>query len=473
MLGSLMERDIRTNRDNHFDGMTVRARIIDLGDRTIAISNITTVGIAKKSFPYLILLSFLLGIFCVASAAIDISLRDGGPGVRFGFGVLLIIPLAYFMLTRKIYLIITTNDAGRVVFTNRNINLLRHIKHLLDEKINNDNFEMSFFANFAEGSIQKLSMDQHFAGPVNGEAIATHTPGHTPGAMLGNPTPPGAHFGSSPGVHNPMADHMQAAVPNGMPAHDRTGQDRPAQDRPAHEPISQNNSIADGLAKKSWYDKMIDLPLSKSSDWLSKMSSQIVGSAGEPVEPGSGPFANRDNLSGNGHSFSNNGQGFSGANERMNGIKPENGTMNGAFNGTGNDSGGLGPNGFTPDPSPIFGQDSLNGHMGSADFSGMGNDGSAIYTPEAQFDDNNTMASGQIITDYSQHIPKIETIRQELSDPQVTQKLDEMILLMKGGTALDQDKQKLRGYALDLSSYVQAYPPIAKIFSDILRVVGV
>jgi hypothetical protein len=44
---------------------------------------------------------------------------------------------------------------------------------------------------------------------------------------------------------------------------------------------------------------------------------------------------------------------------------------------------------------------------------------------------------------------------------------------MKAGTPQPQDKHRLKDYAVELATYVQAYPPITKIFNDIAQAVGV
>jgi len=86
---------------------------------------------------------------------------------------------------------------------------------------------------------------------------------------------------------------------------------------------------------------------------------------------------------------------------------------------------------------------------------------------------NKGLDNNQTLTDYSLHIPRVETVRDGLNDPALKAKLDEMLQLMKDGTAKQQEKQKLKQYALDMAAFVQAYPPISRIFNDLIRVIGI
>ena len=68
-----MKKDIRSHRDNHFEGMTVRKRVINLGDRSLPISNIASINVVESTPNLLFFVLAVLGAFVVLSTTSDFA----------------------------------------------------------------------------------------------------------------------------------------------------------------------------------------------------------------------------------------------------------------------------------------------------------------------------------------------------------------------------------------------------------------
>ncbi|GJM01693.1 MAG: hypothetical protein DHS20C08_01940 [Rhodomicrobium sp.] len=413
--------------------LSVRHRILEASDRSIAIANISSISLSR--FPLWPLLVFLLlpGVLTFLSALFTMfgfmafsgfnSNQIGGmvlaslPTLLFAGGL---IGLFFFLKKRrKSYLVITSNDGSTTVFSSGDLSFLQGVKDAIDDKINNDKIDTTFYANFAEGAVQNLSVGQFEAETVNADTVLANSPGsmvanHSPGAQLGN------------------GHTMQDAVFT-------------TDYRPAAERVDENG-------EKPWYEKMLDVPLEKTSDFLAGLKGDGPGPA-EPSEI-STPRGRATE-----------GPGFTPS-------PPERGAFGAPFPPDHRVQADHGEPNMKPEnvrktshhmpPSGEYG--GMNGHMNGPL--------TAQHSPGAQLGQFNQMNGAMIITDYSQHIPNVERIRQELTDPKVTEKLDEMLALMKAGTPQPEDKRRLRDYAMELATIVQAYPPITKIFNDIIHVIG-
>ncbi len=412
-----MNKDIRSNRDNHFDGMTVKKRVIDLGDRSISISNIASISIAETSPSILLIVLAIIGTLIMLSSGMDLGSAfrpDQTKAFRAVVGLLFLAPIIFFLITKKVYLIIASNDGSKAVFTTKDINFLRHVKTALDEKINSDNLGATFEANFAEGSIQQMNIDQVTSENIIADAVVSNSPGsfvaaHSPGAQLGD--------------GNVMKDSTYQTTRQG------------AENAAFHSTNSLTHEALHDPAQQGQKDL-----LNKSLDWLTQKATGYK----TPYAP-----AQETQDAGPTHTFVP-------QSDLPPGQQPQRDQTSFEQNGSIGQA-------FTDISNPQLETSAIHGDGGAV----------AYHSPGAQIGDFNTQENTQTFTDYSLHIPRVETVRDGLNDPALKAKLDEMLQLMKDGTTQDQDKQKLKQYALDMASFVQAYPPITRIFNDLIRVIGV
>lgn len=411
----------------------MQQRVLRTKDRSLALANISSVEISRFPLTPLVVLLLLPGavmLFSVLGTFFSIyALMGNNSGAMGSFMVgavitllisaLLIFLFFFFKKRRSYYLLISSNDGSVTFFRNRDYVFLTEVKTAIDDKINNDRIEQTFYANFAEGAVQSLNVESFETDSLMAETVVANSPGsqianHSPGAQVG--------------TGNEMKDNNIFTTDY----------------RPAAEKVDENG-------EKPWYEKMLDVPLEKTSDFLSGLKNS------EPAKP-----APIDEIS---EPVTRDISGDVVADAPFAPPPPERGAPVGE--------------GFEAPPRPMAGpppgQPPVNGVMDKSGFPPNGAPGQMVanHSPGAQIGGHNQMNGNLILTDYRSHIPKVETIRRELTDPQMTEKLDEMIALMKTGTPQVEDKRRLKDYAMELAAYVQAYPPITKIFHDIVHAVGI
>lgn len=375
-----MVKDVRSNRNNQFNGMTVKKRIIDLGDRSIAIANITSIGIAETALSLVMILCTIVGFVILLSSAASFGTLDTTfiRIARFALSFLFFIPVIYYLLRLKVFLTITTNDGRQAIFVSKNIELLHQVKTALDDKIDNETINNCFIANFSEGSIRQINVDDH----IQTETLVVNHAQATRGGA--------AHLMNEAEAHGVEVHAPEVRGIAGNPAYRQNNE---------HIPLAERLQPLPG-GKPG----MIDLSGASSTTHDFDISSA-------PKPDGKGIPHNNDIPCG------------PGAQPPLSHVAAPLGTQMGA-------------------------------HVGS------------------QVGDPNNFTESSILTDYSAHIQQVGKIREGLVDPQLQIKLDEILVLMMNGTAKPQDKQKLKDQASEMASFVQAYPPIARIFHDIVIVAG-
>lgn len=339
-----MSVDIRSDKNNHFGGFTVKKRIIDFGDRSISIPNISSINIAESNPGRILVLMAFLGSLSLMLSAYESSSYYSSNKITeifFVLGIILIAPIVFSLITKETYLVISSNDGTKAVLSSRNFPFLRKVKAALDEKINNENVENSFVANFHKGSIEKLDVGTLNTNTVDGETIISHSPGsvvasHSPGAQLGEGNV------STDNEFNIKHSDRQSITP-------QTEQD----------------------AVPNLYDPH---------------------PASRKAEASYSPFFIKENT--------------------------------------------------------------------------------VHHSAGAQIGNNNISNNNQFNIDFSRHIEHVETIKNGINDPEHIEKLDEMLVIMRSGISTPASTNKLRTYAHDFATYLQAYPPLSKIFQDILNVLG-
>lgn len=379
--------------DDHYTDMDVRQRLMDLGDRSISIENISSISITRHSLLMYFIVLLLPGLWLFGAGILQlvsylsINSRFGGSSFLSIAIVQLLLAgglcflFYFFVKRRKKYLIIYSNDGRQSIFYNRDINLLRQVKAGLDAKIDQGNVASTFHVNFAKGSIHNLNVDEMNTDHIAADTVLSHSPGsvvasHSPGAQLG------------------------------------TG----------------------NIIKKADMGEAVTSLKKKSGDWLAEASAKagFKSKAGEREMPKplaedfrAGPFGKQ----------------------------------------------GLVDHNVPPSPASHYGRSHPHGEKGTVGLQERGVN--VLNSPGAQVGDFNHLSDTQILTDYSAHIQRVETVKEGLNDPALEAKLDEMLTLMKQGTVHHNEKQKLKDYALEMATFVQAYPPISKIFHDIIRVIGI
>ena len=417
-----MKKDIRSHRDNHFEGMTVRKRVINLGDRSLPISNIASINVAESTPNLSLFVLAVFGAFVVLSTTGDfafLAFINDFVILRFLIGFSLILPLLFMLFRQKLHLVITSNDGSKAFFSNDNILFLRQVKAALDEKINFNNMDAGFVVNFAESSIGQLAGDKTYNENIISDVFAP-------------PLKDDVRDTSLPETQmeqvNLIPENVQENVPQTTwhESHDEHfSQTTPFSDDASFEQDKPEdpgffNRSKDWIAQKTGATKELFTPAEHTHE----------GEPGQTFVPGKDP-------------------GNAQQTERPHSPFVPNAELGTPYRPT---------NRPTPDATIVQTDHKITG------FQAQG--------PQVT-DLNNGLDNNQTLTDYSLHIPRVETVRDGLNDPALKAKLDEMLQLMKDGTAKQQEKQQLKQYALDMAAFVQAYPPISRIFNDLIRVIGV
>ena len=417
-----MKTDIRSHRDNHFDGMTVRKRVINLGDRSIPISNIASINVAQSAPNLLFFVLAVFGAFVVLSTTSNFAILafiNDFVILRFLIGFGLILPLLFMLFRQKLHLIITSNDGSKAFFSNDNILFLRQVKAALDEKINFNNLDAGFVVNFAESSIGQLAGDKAYNEKFISDVFAP-----TLNDELGDTLLPEAQMESG-NLKQENLEQKNGPQTTWHEAHDKHFSQTT--------PFSGETSYEEDKPEDPGF-------FNRSKDWIAQKK-------GATKELFTSPEQTQEQ-------------------EPLQTFVPG--------KDLGND-----PHSDTPHSPfvpilPVGKSPHVNGPSPDTKIMPVDHNVAGFHGPGSHIADlNKELDNNQILTDYSLHIPRVETVRDGLNDPALKAKLDEMLQLMKDGTAKQQEKQKLKQYALDMAAFVQAYPPISRIFNDLIRVIGI
>ncbi len=97
-------------------------------------------------------------------------------------------------------------------------------------------------------------------------------------------------------------------------------------------------------------------------------------------------------------------------------------------------------------------------------------------SPGAQLGDGHIATGNSYHVDYSQALPEVENLQrfyaQHKDTEELAGRLSELEHLMRSGTPTPQGRGRLRQLASDLSSILQAYPPVVQLFQHIAHLAG-
>ena len=476
---------------NRFDELDVQKRVLLMRDRSVAVRNITAISVDRMPLYPFIMALLLPGLF-VAAEAIGSVMFGGGAADGWVDGLIMQSPwlLLALLLTglfwylarrRQSYLMISSADGAQHAFGSRDVELLRGVKAALDDKINNQRVEVTFFANFAvpEGraalapspDVSERISDRAPAGGRRGGVAASFTGGKS--GQMSSARKWLRAGQDAGGLKSGMADAV--VVDSGF----------------SESTVSEASHADQGADDLPWYDKMFDLPLTKSNEVLSKFASGAVqengGGVVSLVNEVSQPMkrvAASGQMDGDIHYEADaramNGQTASAVASNPQQRRPVAASFGNRAQavhsnvvGFGYPEGGAAQAALTPmweaRDSSFQDHSAPDKGMGEAEERPVASTAAVVAPDDETWQAADLVdANEQRVIDYSAHIPNVKTIRREVTDPIITGKLDEMITLMEAGTPGEAEKTKLRAHALTLAGYVRAYPQIARIFGDIL-----
>ncbi|MDZ4790659.1 MAG: DUF6232 family protein [Hyphomicrobiales bacterium] len=177
-----------------YDFMSVKHNVIDMGYRSIAIANIASITVIRKSS------AVVKRALIVAALASFVAAYIGLPGFYIGlpgfsapiFGVLgLILFAATFFIPKRWFLTISTCDGGLSMFYSGDANLLLGVKKALDEKIDEPQSDSGFTVNFNEGSVKGITIEKvEEIKELRADMMVSESPGamvaaNSPNAQVG------------------------------------------------------------------------------------------------------------------------------------------------------------------------------------------------------------------------------------------------------------------------------------------------
>jgi hypothetical protein len=173
-----------------FGSLRIDRLVLETPSRTIAIRNISTISVGtvvhEKSVGWLI-----FGIGCwLAIAAMGLTGGRSWQGDFNPFAILLgplgLVCLVYWLApnSSEHYLIISSNDGTRSLFTGPQRDTLHQVRRLLTEKINTENVGATWNVNFQNGAITNLTAE---AGATVVHGSNNHVVQGSPGARVGSP----------------------------------------------------------------------------------------------------------------------------------------------------------------------------------------------------------------------------------------------------------------------------------------------
>ncbi|MBY0559092.1 MAG: hypothetical protein K2Q04_04465 [Hyphomicrobium sp.] len=188
-----------------FASLRVDRRVLSTPNRTIVISNISTVSVGTHVTPRPTALFWLLAalffMMALGSMRPDFSwgpLAPTGATVVLGFIALAFAGLAVRPEDKTHYLLISSNDGIISRFSAPDRSILEEVRSILTEKINRNDESMTFSVNFERGQIDNLGGPQapHGGGNSAGQQHVT-TGGH--------PAQPGQSSGTQDRTPQPAA----------------------------------------------------------------------------------------------------------------------------------------------------------------------------------------------------------------------------------------------------------------------------
>ncbi|AHB49819.1 hypothetical protein W911_01240 [Hyphomicrobium nitrativorans NL23] len=173
-----------------FGRLNVRERVLDTGDRTIAVANISTVSLAKLDKKWTRIVLWILAALCGASGLFSLVGGDV-------FSSILALALAglFGWLAYRAKNILTlslgTNDGARTLFSSTDEAFLSDVKRFLTDKINTGDLRAATFV--FDHSKQDISIGKVVTGndhSVNADSVVTGSHNqvatNSAGAQFGN-----------------------------------------------------------------------------------------------------------------------------------------------------------------------------------------------------------------------------------------------------------------------------------------------
>ena len=172
-----------------FGRLNIRERVLDTGDRTIAVANISTVSLAKLDKKRTRIVLWILAGLCVVSGLVSLVGGD--------MSSVLLLALAGFFgwLAYRAKDIVTlavgTGDGARTLFSSTDEAFLAEVKRFLTEKINTGDLRAATF--IFDQSTQDISIGKVVTGndhSVNADSVVTGSHNqvatNSAGAQFGN-----------------------------------------------------------------------------------------------------------------------------------------------------------------------------------------------------------------------------------------------------------------------------------------------
>jgi len=173
-----------------FGQLDIRERVLDTGERTITVANISTVSLAKLDKKRARVVFWLLAAVSVAGGIVYVS---GGDVVAGAVSLALAALFAWLAFRAKdiITLAIGTNDGARTLFSSTDGTYLAEIKQFLTEKINTGDLRAGTF--IIDQSKQEISIGKVVTGGDHSVTAGSIVAGshnqvatHSPGSRFGN-----------------------------------------------------------------------------------------------------------------------------------------------------------------------------------------------------------------------------------------------------------------------------------------------
>ncbi len=209
MILSQLRKDVKDtasgdSKNQTFDFMSVKQNIIDMGYRSIAIANIASITVIRKSST-----AGKRALFIVA--LISFALAYGSlPGSRALIFAILgcLFLLAIVFIPKKWFLTISTCDGALSLFYSGDVNFLLGVKKALDEKIDKPQSDAGFTVNFNEGSVKGITIEK--VDEIR-EMWAETMVSQSPGAMVAANSP-NAQVGLGANIANTVTDSFTATA---------------------------------------------------------------------------------------------------------------------------------------------------------------------------------------------------------------------------------------------------------------------
>lgn len=188
------EPELKVGEARVFGSLIVRERILETPTRTISIPSIASISVGTtetKAPPALLVLgailligAFINGFTSAPTWGREIQLNPASIIMALIGAAFIFYFVSYEDTTH--YLIISTNDGARSMFTAPKREILNEVRRLLTEKINSGNEAATYTINFKEARIETLH-----AGELSGKSIVVGDNNQVavdaPGSRVGSP----------------------------------------------------------------------------------------------------------------------------------------------------------------------------------------------------------------------------------------------------------------------------------------------